>query len=42
MQFGNILFQIVLCFLMDPLLEIMEVEGVRIRDLSYFQPFQKE
>ena len=42
MQFGNILFQIMLCLLMDPLLEIMEVEGVRIRDLSYFQPFQKE
>lgn len=34
MKVGDVLLEVFLCFLVDPLLEVVEIEGVRVLDLS--------
>ena len=40
MQISDVLLQVALSFLVDPSLEIVEVESVRVIDLPVLQPFQ--
>jgi hypothetical protein len=41
-QLPDVLLQVVLRLVVDPLLEVVEVEHIRIRNLPAVQPLQKE
>ena len=42
MEKGDVAFQILLSFFVDPFLEVDEVEGVRVFDVLVLEPFDEE
>lgn len=42
MELSDIFFEVVLCLVVNPLFKVMEIEDIRVADLSGIEPFQKE
>lgn len=42
MELPNVLFEVVLSLVMDPLLEVVEIEHVGVRDMLCVEPLDKE
>lgn len=38
MEVGDVLLEVLLCLLVDPLLEVVEIKGMRVLDLPWGQP----